>query len=198
MVHSNPSSAVVVLTWLCWPRTTWPTMISVSITPVSTMKWPSPWPRRRRRCSREIIQASVVPKSTNDTANLSGLSQIGSLFSSRSSNMTPPSATIAITALAAANTINERCQLSAGRSRVASGLAAISDMYASASTASGSPVAGALSGSGGQEPQDRQHREETEQVDQRENTPDVVRVAHRDDTGRLGSAAREPDEVDES
>ena len=37
MAHSTPSKTVVVLKWLCWPRTTWPTIITISITPVSTI-----------------------------------------------------------------------------------------------------------------------------------------------------------------
>ncbi len=103
-------------------------MITISITPVTTTTLPSPLPSRRRRPSREIIQASVVPNSTNDTANFSGLSQIGAPTNTRSSTTKPPSATSTSIALAVANTISARCQPSTGRSRIESRLDAVSDM----------------------------------------------------------------------
>ena len=128
MVHNTPSRTVVVLKWLCRPRTTCPTMITISITPVTTTTLPNPLPSRRRRPSREIIQASVVPNSANDTANFSGLSQIGAPTNSRSSTTRPASATGISTALATANTISGRCQPSSGRSPIGSRLDVVSDM----------------------------------------------------------------------
>src|SRR4051794_28231993 len=99
--HSAESNGVASLKWLVVPRSTWPTMTTISITLAATTTVAAHSAARLRRGSRESIHARVAAYRTKDTENLNGLAQIGMPVSTRGSATMPTAATTASTAMAA-------------------------------------------------------------------------------------------------